>query len=72
VNSGVDLGKAVLVDLLETLLWRFNVGTWKDNMISDFIKDVLKPALKKFIENLVPTIEKYLGDLVDKLVPSRS
>merc|ERR1712026_558619 len=31
--------------------------------------DVLKPALKHAIENLIPTIGKHLGDLADKLKP---
>jgi G:T/U-mismatch repair DNA glycosylase len=31
----------------------------------------LKPALGKAIESLVPVIQKNLGDLIDKLVPSK-
>merc|ERR1712131_505013 len=33
------------------------------------LNDVLKPALKHAIENLIPTIGKHLGDLADKLKP---
>merc|ERR1712002_963891 len=32
--------------------------------------DVLKPAIKHAIENLIPTISKHLGDLADKLKPA--
>merc|ERR1711973_960366 len=38
-------------------------------MGDDLLNDVLKPALKHAIENLIPTIGKHLGDLADKLKP---
>merc|ERR1719334_76254 len=40
------------------------------NIFDDLLNDVLKPALGKAIENLIPTIQKHLGDLIGKLVPS--
>merc|ERR1712181_146958 len=39
------------------------------NIFDDLLNDVLKPALGKAIENLIPTIQKHLGDLIGKLVP---
>merc|ERR1712192_223426 len=39
------------------------------NIFDDLLNDVLKPALGKAIENLIPTIQKHLGDLIEKLVP---
>merc|ERR1712243_368471 len=39
------------------------------NIFGDLLNDVLKPALKHAIENLIPTIGKHLGDLADKLKP---
>merc|ERR1712135_268037 len=41
------------------------------NIFDDLLNDVLKPALKHAIENLIPTIGKHLGDLADKLKPSQ-
>merc|ERR1739838_871802 len=38
------------------------------NIFDDLLNDVLKPALGKAIENLIPTIQKHLGDLIGKLV----
>merc|ERR1712121_21166 len=38
-------------------------------IFDDLLNDVLKPALKHAIENLIPTIGKHLGDLADKLKP---
>merc|ERR1711872_162204 len=38
-------------------------------IFEDLLNDVLKPALKHAIENLIPTIGKHLGDLADKLKP---
>merc|ERR1712200_249401 len=40
------------------------------NIFDDLLNNVLKPALKHAIENLIPTIGKHLGDLADKLKPS--
>merc|ERR1712168_1301064 len=40
------------------------------NIFDDLLHDVLKPALKHAIENLIPTISKHLGDLIDKLKPA--
>merc|ERR1711970_1704478 len=39
------------------------------NIFDDLLNDVLKPAVKHAIENLIPTIAKHLGDLADKLKP---
>merc|ERR1712026_610165 len=52
------------------------IGELKDNIagyniFDDLLNDVLKPALKHAIENLIPTIGKHLGDLADKLKPSQ-
>merc|ERR1712234_44423 len=52
------------------------IGELKDNIagyniFEDLLNDVLKPALKHAIENLIPTIGKHLGDLADKLKPSQ-
>jgi len=71
-KAHVETGKAILVDLLETIIAK--IGELKDNIagyniFDDLINDVLKPALKHAIENLIPTIGKHLGDLADKLVP---
>merc|ERR1711911_518947 len=59
--------------LLET--WVAKIGELKDNIagyniFEDLLNDVLKPALKHAIENLIPTIGKHLGDLADKLKPA--
>merc|ERR1712142_1406234 len=40
------------------------------NIFDDLLNDVLKPALGKAIENLIPTTQKHLGDLIGKLVPN--
>merc|ERR1739845_273300 len=56
---------------LETIIAK--IGELKDiagyNIFEDLLNDVLKPALKHAIENLIPTIGKHLGDLADKLKP---
>merc|ERR1712033_54292 len=67
-KAGVESGKGLLVDLLETIIAK--IGELKDNLtgyniFDDLLNDVLKPA----IENLIPTIGKHLGDLADKLKP---
>merc|ERR1712042_141771 len=72
-KAGVESGKGLLVDLLETIIAK--IGELKDNIagyniFEDLLNDVLKPALKHAIENLIPTIGKHLGDLADKLKPS--
>merc|ERR1712198_644198 len=73
-KDGVESGKGLLVDLLETIIAK--IGELKDNIagyniFDDLLNDVLKPALKHAIENLIPTIGKHLGDLADKLKPSQ-
>merc|ERR1712168_329623 len=40
------------------------------SIFDDLLNDVLKPALGHAIENLIPTISKHLGDLIDKLKPA--
>merc|ERR1712200_194027 len=72
-KAGVESGKGLLVDLLETIIAK--IGELKDNIagyniFEDLLNDVLKPALKHAIENLIPTIGKHLGDLADKLKPA--
>merc|ERR1711915_214490 len=71
-KAGVESGKGLLVDLLETIIAK--IGELKDNLtgyniFDDLLNDVLKPALEHAIENLIPTIGKHLGDLADKLKP---
>merc|ERR1712142_456760 len=71
-KAGVESGKGLLVDLLETIIAK--IGELKDNIagyniFDDLLNDVLKPALKHAIENLIPTIGKHLEDLADKLKP---
>merc|ERR1719374_476839 len=73
-KAGVESGKGLLVDLLETIIAK--IGELKDNIagyniFEDLLNDVLKPAIKHAIENLIPTIGKHLGDLADKLKPSQ-
>merc|ERR1719244_1687226 len=73
-KAGVESGKGLLVDLLETIIAK--IGELKDNIagyniFEDLLNDVLKPALKHAIENLIPPIGKHLGDLADKLKPSQ-
>merc|ERR1712198_492035 len=67
----VETGRAILVDLLETIIAK--ISGLKDNIagysiFDDPLTDVLKPALKHAIEGLIPVISKHLGDLADKLV----
>merc|ERR1712228_200146 len=71
-KAGVESGKGLLVDLLNAIIAK--IGDLKDsitgyNIFEDLLNDVLKPALKHAIENLIPTIGKHLGDLADKLKP---
>merc|ERR1719378_2009708 len=71
-QAGVESGKGLLADLLETIIAK--ISELKDNIagyniFDDLLNDVLKPALKHAIENLIPTIGKHLGDLADKLKP---
>merc|ERR1712033_122266 len=61
-KAGVESGKGLLVDLLETIIAK--IGELKDNIagyniFDDPLNDVLKPALKHAIENLIPTIGKH-------------
>merc|ERR1712200_334505 len=72
IQAGVESGKGLLADLLETIIAK--IGELKDNIagyniFDDLLNDVLKPALEHAIENLIPTIGKHLGDLADKLKP---
>merc|ERR1712136_635621 len=71
-KAHVETGKGPLVDLLEAIMAK--ISELKDNIagyniFGDLLNDVLKPALKHAIENLIPTISKHLGDLADKLKP---
>merc|ERR1711962_610338 len=68
----VETGKGILSELLMKIMAK--LAELKDeiagyNIFDDLLNDVLKPALGKAIENLIPTIQKHLGDLIDKLVP---
>merc|ERR1712136_295773 len=70
-QAHIETGKAILVDLLDTIIAK--IAELKDSIagysiFDDLLNDVLKPALKNAIENLIPTISKHLGDLADKLV----
>merc|ERR1712135_188862 len=71
MGGHVETGRAILVDLLETIIAK--ISELKDNIagysiFDDLLTDVLKPALKHAIEGLIPVISKHLGDLADKLV----
>merc|ERR1712168_1164111 len=71
-KAGIESGKGLLADLLETIIAK--IGELKDgiagyNIFDDLLNDVLRPAVKHAIENLIPTIGKHLGDLADKLKP---
>merc|ERR1712212_1227418 len=62
-NAHIESGKGLLADLLETIIAK--ISELKDNIagyniFDDLLNDVLKPALKHAIENLVPTIAKHL------------
>merc|ERR1712121_405671 len=68
----IETGKGLLADLLEKIIAK--IAELKDNIagyniFDDLLNDVLKPALRHAIENLIPTIGKHLGDLADKLKP---
>merc|ERR1719180_573495 len=68
----VETGKGIMSELLEKIMAK--LAELKDqvagyNIFDDLLNDVLKPALGKAIENLIPTIQKHLGDLIEKLVP---
>merc|ERR1712121_337919 len=72
IEAGIEQGKGLLVQLLEKIMAK--LAELKDNLagyniFDDLLNDVLKPALGKAIENLIPTIQKHLGDLIGKLVP---
>merc|ERR1712136_520750 len=72
IEAGIEQGKGLLVELLEKIMAK--LAELKDqiagyNIFDDLLNDVLKPALGKAIENLIPTIQKHLGDLIGKLVP---
>merc|ERR1719259_406835 len=73
IDAGIEQGKDLLVKLLERIMAK--LAELKDqvtgyNIFDDLLNDVLKPALGKAIENLIPTIQKHLGDLIGKLVPN--
>merc|ERR1719193_2069596 len=74
VKSGVEQIKPVLQELAEKIMAK--IAELKDkiiggyNIFDDLLNDVLKPALGKAIENLIPTIQKHLGDFIGKLVPN--
>merc|ERR1711922_119519 len=62
----------LLVDLLETIIAK--IAELKDNIagyniFDDLLNDVLKPALKHAIENLIPCLGNQLRDLADLLTP---
>merc|ERR1712198_174690 len=72
-EAGIEAGKGLLTQLLEAILAK--LAELKDQLtgygiFDDLLNDVLKPALKHAIENLIPTIGKHLGDLADKLKPA--
>merc|ERR1719159_2400253 len=72
VEAGIEQGRGVLVELLEKIMAK--LAELKDqlagyNIFDDLLNDVLKPALGKAIENLIPTIQKHLGELIGKLLP---
>merc|ERR1719334_2582193 len=74
-KNGIDQGKGLLIQLMETItakLADLMGGTTEFNIFDDLLNDVLKPALGKAIENLIPTIQKHLGDIIGKLVPSEA
>merc|ERR1712142_941886 len=71
-EAGIEEGKGLLVQLLEKIMAK--LAELKDdltgyNILDDLLNDVLKPALGKAIENLIPTIQKHLGELIGKLLP---
>merc|ERR1712121_209867 len=72
-EAGIEAGKGLLGQLLAKIIAK--LSELKDqiqgyNIFDDLLNDVLKPALGKAIENLIPTIQKHLGDLIGKLVPN--
>merc|ERR1712002_563462 len=72
-EAGIEAGKGILSELLMKIIAK--LAELKDkiqgyNIFDDLLNDVLKPALGKAIENLIPTIQKHLGDLIGKLVPN--
>merc|ERR1719159_2106149 len=72
VEAGIEQGRGVLVELLEKIMAK--LAKLKDqiagySIFDDLLNDVLKPALGKAIENLIPTIQKHLGELIGKLLP---
>merc|ERR1712015_1219 len=74
IKSGIQQAKPILQQLVEKIMAK--IAELKDkliggyNIFEDLLNDVLKPALGNAIENLIPTIQKHLKDLMDKLVPS--
>merc|ERR1739838_95791 len=74
-EAGIEQGKGLLDQLLEKIIAKLD--ELRDNLtgyniFDDLLNDVLKPAVKHAIENLIPTIAKHLGDLADKLKPKES
>merc|ERR1712228_488830 len=72
-EAGIEQGKGLLAELWKKIMEKMvelTDGSAGFNIFEDLLNDVLKPALGKAIENLIPTIKKHLGDLIEKLVPS--
>merc|ERR1712042_61508 len=72
IAAATPVGKGFLADLWKKIMEKFAEVTDQIsgfNIFDDLLNDVLKPALGKAIENLIPTIQKHLGDLIGKLVP---
>merc|ERR1719334_192239 len=71
-EAGIEQGKGLLAQLLTKIIAK--LAELKDDLagygiFDDLLNDVLKPAIKHAIDNLIPTIAKHLGDLADKLKP---
>merc|ERR1719383_540038 len=67
-KDGVESGKGLLVDLLETIIAK--IGELKDNIagyniFDDLLNDVLKPALKHAIEKLIPKEYISITDIME-------
>merc|ERR1712136_142655 len=72
IDAGIEAGRGLLIQLMEKIMAK--LAELKDELtgfsiFDDLLNDVLKPALGKAIENLIPTIQKHLGGLIGKLVP---
>merc|ERR1712135_148807 len=74
IEAGIEQGKGLLVELLEKIMAK--LAELKDNLagyniFDDLLTDVLKPALGKAIESLIPIIQKHLGNLIPTLIPNQ-